>query len=414
MTLKHLQNLTQNDLENKLVILRVDWNVPIQNSEISDTTRILSSIRTINYLKENKAKVLILTHFGRPKTAKEEYKKSKICDLFHSEEEFSIIKIKSQIEEILDQKLIYIENLLLSSTQTVLSRMEGGDIALCENVRFYGGEEANDDTLSQHIANFSDIFINDAFACCHRTHVTTVGLTKNLPSYAGFNLANEVNYLEKITQSPQRPLWAIVGGSKISTKISILQSLIQKVDGIIITGAMAHTFLKAQNVSVGTSLSEPNYVETALDILNKSPCDIVLPIDGYASISLNEKPQLYSVYDLPGNKSFFDIGPESINLFESKLKNARTILWNGPSGVFEQPPYDKGTMLLAQLCAKATTMNGVITIAGGGDTLAALAKTNDYFGIDYSAKLSFLSTAGGAFLEWIEKGTLPGVTPLYE
>lgn len=414
MHLKHLQSLNLNDLENKDVLLRVDWNVPTQNGIITDPTRIVSSLETIQYLVKNKAKIILLTHFGRPKIAKETYKKNNQFNLFYKEEEFSIGKIKPQIEKILGYKLHYLENLLEDSTKHYLSRMEPGDIILCENIRFYGGEESNDRELSQYIATLANIFINDAFACCHRAHVSTVGLTEWLPSYAGFNLAREINFLKKLTQSPKRPLWAIIGGSKISTKIKILKSLIQKVDGIIITGAMAHTFLKAQNMPIGSSLWEPDYLDVALDILNKSPCDIVLPIDGYASESLKDEKQLYTISEIPENKSFFDIGPDSIKLFESKLKNARTILWNGPSGVFEYPPYDKGSMLLAQLCAKATTMNGVITIAGGGDTLAALSKTKEYFGTDYSTKLSFLSTGGGAFLEWIEKETLPGVVPLYK
>ncbi len=409
-----MKKLGFKDLENKYILVRVDWNIPTNAGLISDTTRITSSIQTIEHLVQHNAKVLILTHFGRPQCAHEQYKDTHQYDLFCFEEKYSLKHLKVEIEKTLKHPLLFLGNLLDPTTKNNIAKMKAGDIALCENVRFYGGEENNDDTLAKTLSELGDIFINDAFACSHRSHVTTVGLSKYLSSYAGFNLANEVNHLEKITYSPQRPLWAIVGGSKISTKINILKSLIQKVDGIIISGAMAHTFMKAKGLSIGNSLWEPNHLETALDILKQGPCEIVLPIDGFGCESLSEKPQLFSMNTIPENKCFFDIGPESFKLFEEKLKNARTILWNGPSGVFEQPPYDWGSMQIAQLCANLTSTHGVITLAGGGDTLAALSKTQEYFGINYSKNFSFLSTGGGSFLEWIEKGMLPGIEPLYE
>ncbi|MBA4250034.1 MAG: phosphoglycerate kinase [Candidatus Puniceispirillum sp.] len=414
MHLKHIKNLGLSDLENKYILVRVDWNVPMNAELISDSTRITSSIQTIEHLVQHKAKVLILTHFGRPQCAREQYKNTQQYDLFAFEEEYSLKHLKAEIEKNLKHPLLFIDNLLDPETQNSLLKMKAGDIALCENVRFYGGEEHNDEKLAQTLSELGDIFVNDAFACSHRSHVTTVGLSKYLPSYAGFNVANEINYLEKITQSPTRPLWAIVGGSKISTKIDILKSLIQKVDGVIITGAMAHTFMKAKSLSVGNSLWEPNHIETALDILKQSPCEIILPVDGYGGETLSEPPQLFSAHTIPENKCFFDIGPESFKLFEAKLKNAKTILWNGPSGVFEQSPYDWGSMQIAKLCAQLTSTHGVITLAGGGDTLSALSQTQQYFGIDYSKQFSFLSTGGGSFLEWIEKGILPGIKPLYK
>jgi phosphoglycerate kinase len=284
--------------------------------------------------------------------------------------------------------------------------MANGDIVVCDNVRFFGGEETNDQSLADALAALADAYVNDSFSCSHRAHVSTTALAHRLPAYAGVGMARELDCLQRALTKPKRPLWAIVGGAKVSSKIEVLLNLSQKVDGLIIGGAMAHTFLKAQGVPVGKSLVEDDFLDTAANILKRATCEVVLPIDGRSAAGMDQPYADVSYEGLPSTHAMFDIGPKTLDIYKEKLSHARTIIWNGPVGVFEVEAFQGGTCALAAEVARLTTLSGVITVAGGGDTLAALHKAN------VGGKLTFESTAGGAFLEWLEGKALPGVVAL--
>ncbi len=407
---------TASFLKGKYVFLRVDWNVPCYEKGmaplIAESTRIVNTKETLDLLCFHGARVIVLSHFGRPTQAKKALKEAVAVghalssDFFVYEDAYSFKPLVPEIGGILDIPITYVENPLTSEGRHALSQMSDGDVVLCDNVRFFAGEEVNDDAFAKELAACADAFINEAFSCCHRAHSSVEAITHHLPSYAGMALFREVSYLEKAFVSPKRPVWAIVGGAKVSSKIDLLMHVSQKVDGLIIGGAMANTFLKAKGFNVGQSLVEDDHIKTAEAILAKASAEIVLPCDGVAATDFDDTAPICVDYAaVPETHCVFDIGAKSRALFAEKLSGACTIIWNGPVGVFEHNLYAGGSMALARLLTQLT-QTGVLTLAGGGDTLAALAKA------DVLDKLSYCSTAGGAFLESLEGKVLPGVKAL--
>ncbi|MES2607800.1 MAG: phosphoglycerate kinase [Pseudomonadota bacterium] len=397
-------------LNGKRVLVRVDWNVPCQDGAITDTTRLINTRETLGLLRTHGAKVIILAHFGRPTLAKKAFKDPKATtDLRIAEDAFSFKPLLAEIQKALGFILDFCEDPLSAEGFDQIYEMRNGEVMLCENIRFFGAEEENNNMFAIALSACADIYINEAFSCSHRAHASVEAITRQLPSYAGIALAREVSYLNDAFVKPKRPLWVIVGGSKVSTKIDLLLNLSRHVDGLIIAGAMANTFFKAKGISVGKSLVEDDYIETARAILNAATAEIVLPYDRLAveELSFTEKMDVISVdFDkVPDTHSVFDIGEKSRALFIEKLQGAQTIIWNGPVGMFEHDAFAGGSNAIARALADAT-QKGVLTLAGGGDTLAALAKAGV---VD---KLSYCSTAGGAFLECLEGKILPGIAAL--
>lgn len=391
-------------VKSKHVLVRVDWNVPCKDGAILDGSRIKETSQTLGGLKDSGAKILVLSHYGRPTLAKNFKEKDDLWDL-KFEKEFSLQPLIPQIETYLGLPLSYRRD-PLASTQEIDS-MKEGDIVLCENIRFYPGEERNSKELAEKFSKLADFFVNEAFSCSHRAHASIEAITHFLPSYAGFNLQREVDFLTKIFNNPRKPFWAVIGGSKVSTKIDLLLNLCQKVDGLIIGGAMANTFLKAQGISIGGSFYEKDHLETALNILKNSKAEIILPIDGRIAAKDVKGGALTSTFDFIGDDAaIFDIGSNSISLFTKKLSSAQTVIWNGPLGLYEEDQFAEGSLKIASFLADLTQNKNVTTLAGGGDTLAVLEKGN------LQSKLSFCSTAGGAFLEYLEGKELPGLKAL--
>lgn len=393
----------------KRVLCRFDWNVPLSDYKITSMDRLLATKDTLAFLQSAGAKTVILTHLGRPTVAERIYDPTQPNGglEFALEPEYSFKLLTEQIATFFKLPIHYVENLFVEQGQNQLSRMDDGDIILADNVRFFAGETANDDDLSRAFAALGDIFVNDAFSCSHRAHATTVGIARHLESYAGFSLQTEISYLTKALETPKRPLWAIIGGAKVSTKIDILTNLAQKVDGMVIGGAMANTFLKAKGVFVGHSLVEDDHLETARTILQGAKCEIILPCDGRIALSLQAENSVISDFDqIPDSYAIYDIGPMSLKLFRQKLEPAHTIVWNGPMGVFENDQFSAGTIGMAKLIGELTGLFGALSVVGGGDTMAAIsfAHLKDHY--------SFASTAGGAFLEWLEGNSLPGIDVL--
>lgn len=372
------------NLENKTVLLRADLNVPVQDGEVTDTTRIDRVKPTIDYLRAQNTKIIILSHFGRPKG--------------QVKPEFSLEFLTPVLEKQWDIKVGF----GTESTE---------DIILLENTRFNAGEENNDIAYAKELASLGDIFINDAFSMAHRAHASTEAITHLMPSAAGLLMEAELTALNNALESPKKPVMAIVGGSKISTKLSVLNNLVQKVDYLTLGGGMANTFMLANGQEIGTSLCEKDMIEEAQRIMataKKSGCEIVLPTDCVVVEKLEPRTssETVSLDNFPSDKSAVDIGEESIQHLNKILENCKTVLWNGPLGVFEIEPFDNGTNKVAKKVAALTQEGRLISVAGGGDTVSALDNAgaiNDF---------TYISTAGGAFLEWLEGKELPGVTAL--
>lgn len=383
MNFKTLRDL---DLKNKTVILRADLNVPSKDGQVTDTTRIDRLKPTIDYLKGQNAKIVVMSHFGRPKG--------------EENPEFSLAFLAPALSKQWD-------------TPVGFGQDSNEDITLIENLRFNAGEEKNNEDFAKQLATLGDVFVNDAFSTAHRAHASTEAITRFLPSAAGLLMEAELNALNDALENPQQPVMAIVGGSKISTKLSVLNNLIKKVDYLVLGGGMANTFLLAQGHQIGQSLCEKDMIEEAQNISKAAKdagCEIILPIDCVVTEKLEENAdhETVSLDQFPENKSALDVGPQSIDNIATILGKCKTVLWNGPMGVFEVKPFDNGTNQVAQKVAELTKQQKVISVAGGGDTVAALDNAgvlNDF---------SYVSTAGGAFLEWIEGKTLPGVAALEE
>ncbi len=391
--------LTLDDVsfQNKTVLLRADLNVPMKDGRVTDATRLVRLQPTLRELAAGGAKIVILSHFGRPDGQRNEA--------------YSLRPIAAALAEILGQPVSFAEDCIGEVAQKAIATLAPGQILVLENTRFYSGEEKNDPDLARQMAALGDLFVNDAFSAAHRAHASTAGLAAFLPAAAGRLMEEELSALSRALEHPLKPLAALVGGSKISTKLDLLKNLTSKVDLLVLGGGMANTFLAAKGLSVGKSLFEPDMLETAREIMDGAAsrgCEIYLPKDAVVAPELKaDAPiSIVSVERVPETMMIFDLGPASVEEIRKKLHACQTILWNGPLGVFETPPFDKATNEIAQAVAALTKSGQVLSVAGGGDTVAALSHAGA------EEKFSYISTAGGAFLEWLEGKTLPGVEAL--
>ncbi len=392
MTFKTLDDLT--DVSGKRVLVRVDLNVPVQDGKVSDTTRIERVAPTITELSDKGAKVILLAHFGRPKG-----------EVVAS---MSLEPIAAAVEDVLDRRVFFAGDCIGEVAERAIGELNSGDILLLENTRFHKGEEKNLPEFATALAANGDVFVNDAFSAAHRAHASTEGLAHYMPAYAGRTMQAELEALEKGLGNPARPVVAIVGGAKVSTKIDLLQNLVKKVDVLVIGGGMANTFLAAQGINVGKSLCEHDLAETARKIFEeaeKAGCEIVLPLDGVVAreFKANAENETVAVSAIPEDAMMLDVGPQSIALVNDRIGKASTLVWNGPMGAFEIEPFDKATVAAAKHAAAQTEAGKLVSVAGGGDTVAAL----NHAGV--ADEFTYVSTAGGAFLEWMEGKPLPGV-----
>ena len=398
MKLKTIEDL---DVSGKVVLVRCDFNVPIdEDGEISDSSRIERHAPTIITLVNKGAKVALLSHFGRPA--------GKV------DENLSLGFVSESLTETFKApEIVVIPDCIGDVTKQVLKDMPDGQIALLENVRFYEGEENNDDDFSKSLADIADIYVNDDRSVCHREHASVHGITKYLPSYAGFALNLEIEMLEKSLQDSEPPMMGIIGGSKVSSKLSLLSNLVEKMQFLAIGGGMANTFLAAQGKNIGASFYEKNMIKEAKEILEKaksSNCDIILPIDAVVAnkLEFGVESKTIELKDIVKENMILDVGEKTVELISNAIINSKTLLWNGPLGVFEIPPFDQSTSSCALTAAMMTRAGGLLSVAGGGDTVAALNHAGA------SGGFSYVSVAGGAFLEWIEGKTLPGIAVLID
>ena len=389
-----LKTLSQMDLRGKRVLTRVDLNVPMVGGKVADATRIEKIVPTIKEIITKGGTPILLAHMGRPKGKRNQ--------------KLSLSQLQEELETYLGSKVIFVAECIGPSAETALEIVKNGEIILLENTRFYPEEEKNDPKFAASLAALADLFCNDAFSASHRAHASTTGLAKYLPSFAGKLMEAELKALESVLGQPKRPVATLVGGAKISTKIALLENLIEKVDFIIIGGAMANTFLFSKGFNVGRSLVEESLKSTALKILNKAEkysCKVILPTDLIIAkeLSKNTSTSVVSADECPENYMILDAGPSSVVNIKKCIDSAKTLLWNGPLGAFEVPPFDQATSQAAKFASEKTEKGDLISVAGGGDTFAALNKAG------VTDTFTYVSTAGGAFLEWLEGKELPGV-----
>jgi len=390
------RTLDEADLRGKRVLLRVDLNVPMEDRKVSDLTRLERAAPTITEIADKGGKVILLSHFGRPKERTP-------AD--------SLRPVADALAGVLNRPVGFAEDCIGPAAEAAVNAMKDGDIVCLENTRFHRGEEQNDPLFIAALAALGDIWVNDAFSAAHRAHASTEGLGHKLPAYAGRNMQAELDALTRALESPQRPLAAVVGGAKVSTKIDLLFNLLMKVDTLIIGGGMANTFLAAQGRSVGKSLCEHDLAETARGILFNATvhhCKIVLPVDAVVTKEFKAHApwRVTPVDAVAADEMILDIGPRTIEHVVSVLARAKTLVWNGPFGAFELEPFDNGTVEVAEAAAELTQAGKLASIAGGGDTVAALNAAGA------AKRFTYVSTAGGAFLEWMEGKALPGVEVL--
>lgn len=385
------------DLKGKRVLVRADLNVPAKDGKVTDTTRIDRLKLTIDYLTSKGAKTVLLSHFGRPKSS--------------ADTEFSQGFLAPVCEKSWGVKVAFAKDCIGDDAAKAVAALNDGEIVLLENVRFHAGEEKNDAGFTSELAKLGDIYVNDAFSAAHRAHASTEGLAHRLPTAAGFLMEAELNALNDALESPKKPVIAIVGGSKISTKISVLNNLVKKVDYLFLGGGMANTFLAAKGIEVGKSLCERDMIDEAKTIMatcEKSGCELVLPIDRVCVTKFGENAafEIRATEEMPADEEAVDVGPATIEKLGDILSGCNTALWNGPMGVFEVRPFDKGTNDLARTVAKLTKAGALTSVAGGGDTVSALENAG------CADDFTYISSAGGAFLEWLEGKELPGVAAL--
>jgi phosphoglycerate kinase len=390
-----MKYLDQIDVSGKKVLVRVDFNVPMDKSgKVTDDTRVKASLATLNYIREKGARAIVTSHLGRPKGKRVE--------------EYSLKPVAPVLAGLLHREVPFIDDCIGDAALQAVAAMKAGDVILLENLRFHPGEDKNDDAFAQELARLCDVYINDAFAVSHRAAASNTAITKFVPlCAAGFLLKNEIEYFNKAMKNPARPLAAIIGGAKVSDKIKVLENVLDNVDRLIIGGGMAFTFLKAQGFNVGKSLCETDMLELALKIMDKARAknvQFLLPADAVIAqaASAEAETKIVDVKNIPDDWMGLDIGPASIAAFSEAVKTAKTIVWNGPLGMFELAPFSKGTFTLVD----AAVASGALTIVGGGDTDTAIHKTGK------SDKISYISTGGGAFLELLEGKTLPAVAAL--
>lgn len=385
------------DCAGKRVLVRVDLNVPMQAGAVSDRTRIDRIVPTIRALVEAGARVVLLSHFGRPKGK--------------PNPEMSLAPIAPVLAEALGAPVAFAPDSVGKTAAEALAGLADGQVLLLENLRFHAGEEANDPQFAGALAALGDLYVNDAFSAAHRAHASTEGLAQQLPAAAGLLMAAELAALDAALEHPEHPVMAIVGGAKVSTKIDLLANLTAKVQVLVIGGGMANTFLHARGLEVGASLHEADLAETARGIMVEAKaqeCSILLPVDAVVAkaVKPDQETKTLAVSKIPQRSMILDVGPHTVQTINHTLRTCRTLLWNGPLGAFEVPPFDAATTAVARAAAERTREHGLVSVAGGGDTVAALAHAGvlDDF--------TYVSTAGGAFLEWLEGKTLPGVAAL--
>lgn len=394
--MSNFHTLDHVDVKGKRVLVRVDLNVPVDNGVVTDATRIERIGPAITELADKGAKVILLSHFGRPKGV---------------DPKQSLKPVAAEVARIIKRKVAFAPDCVGEAAEKAVAAMHSGDILCLENTRFHAGEEKNDPAFVEQLAKFGDIWVNDAFSAAHRAHASTEGLGHKLPAYAGRAMQEELVALTRALDKPERPLAAIVGGAKISTKLELLGNLLKKVDALIIGGAMANTFLLAQGKKMGKSLVEADLVPTAQKILEQAKTDkrdIVLPVDVVVAqkFEAHAPSRVVGVDEVGEADMVLDIGPKSVERIVAVLSRAKTLVWNGPFGAFEMEPFDKGTVSVAEAAAELTQAGRLVTVAGGGDTVAALNAAN------VTDRFTYVSAAGGAFLEWLEGKALPGVEVL--
>ena len=382
-------------LNQKKVLIRLDLNVPLDNGKITDTTRIDKILPTINFLLKNEARIIILSHVGRPK--------GKVIN------ELSLKPICEDLQNKLNENIRLVSKNIKKIKSTDLFNKQDEKIVMLENLRFYEEEEKNDNGFAKHLASLADIYVNDAFSCSHRAHASIFEITKFIPSYAGLQLNLEINALTKITSDIQRPITCIIGGSKISSKINVIKNLIVKFDNIIIVGGMANNLLKYKGYEIGKSIQENNcdkIIEEIFSLSKKESCKIIYPEDVTIGKDLNSSPEIKELDNISKDELILDIGPKTIKAINLLIEESSTILWNGPAGYFENPNFAKGSIEIAKKIIEKNKNNTIYSVAGGGDTvflLNSIGATNNF---------NFVSTAGGAFLEYLEGKELPGIKAL--
>ncbi len=382
------------DIQGKRVLVREDLNVPMAEGHVTDDTRLRATVATVGELADKGAIVLVLGHFGRPKGV--------------PSPEFSLSQVVKPYSEVLGREVRYID---WEGADDAVATLEPGDIAVLENTRFFGGEETNDEAVVKRFASLGDLYVNDAFSAAHRAHASTEGLAHVLPAFAGRAMEAELDALQKALGAPEHPVAAVVGGAKVSSKLDVLRHLVTKVDHLIIGGGMANTFLAARGVDVGKSLCEhelASVCEQIMEAADKANCTVHLPYDVVVAKEFKPNPatRTVNVHEVAADEMILDVGPAAVESLGDVLKNCRTLVWNGPLGAFETPPFDKATVALAKTAAALTEGGSLVSVAGGGDTVAAL----NHAGV--ADAFTFVSTAGGAFLEWMEGKDLPGVAAL--
>lgn len=382
------------DVQGKRVLVRVDFNVPMdENKQITDDTRVRAVIPTIKYLMEKGAKVILASHLGRPKG--------------QVNEKYSLAPVAAHLGKILGKQVVMAKDCIGPEAQSAVAQLQPGDVALLENVRFYAEEEKNVESFAKDLASLAEIYVNDAFGTAHRAHASTAGVTKFLPAVAGYLMQKEIEFMGKALQNPDRPFVAIIGGAKVSDKIGVIENLLNKVNTLIIGGGMANTFLRANGLNVGKSLVEEDKLELAQNLISLAETqgvNLLLPVDvvAAAAFAADAEHKNMSVADIPADWMALDIGTETTKMYAKAIEEAKTVIWNGPMGVFEMEPYAQGTM------AVATALAGIqaITIVGGGDSVAAVEKAG------VAKQMTHISTGGGASLEFLEGKELPGVVAL--
>lgn len=393
----NFKTIGQAEIAGKRVLVRADLNVPMNDGRVTDMTRIERFMPTLRGLVAKRAKVIILSHFDRPKGKRVP--------------EMSLRPVAKALSQALGHDVAFAEDCIGETAAQAVAGLQPGHVLLLENLRYHAGEEANDPAFVKELAALGDVYVNDGFSVAHRAHASTEGLAHVLPAYAGRQMQAELEALEAVLVNPRPKVVAIIGGSKISTKLDLLDNLVQKVDMLVIGGGMANTFLNAQGVDVGKSLCEHDLAETARAVLDKAKsvsCEIVLPVDAVVATEFKAgaAASVCDINAVPADAMILDVGPATVKALEAKLKSCKTLLWNGPLGAFEIKPFDAGTNALARAVAELTKSGALVSVAGGGDTVSALN------GAGVLDKLTYVSTAGGAFLEWLEGKELPGVKAL--